>query len=851
MLRKSRSQPLHNLDTNETPLLIACRKGLHDIAEVLLDHSPKILFISEARNQLSPLHVACSRGDAKMVELLLNGIKRYIDSLGPDSDADVSLDFRDELGRTPLYNACYYGYFEVARLLIEFQRENNTRVSFNVNAAVKVSQRTPLHVAVRKGSLEIVRLLLTVKNININPEGRPSGRTQKKLVDNYQKKNHNRPSVLTEKQDSIFVEEEDDEIFSSAPVSTPEFPMSPPGTRTPELLTSLSTSLPSSSTATPVSSSRASIVTSHIDDSIGFIAPSPSVIKGRRESSNISRPHKMPNSRSYSAIIPTKKGKKSIEESDPEETFSGKKKKRSQTDADGLEPGETNLRVFENQKSGRLEFQMINAQEAPVGDTDFDHLFITPLAEACACYHTAIMKLLLLHGARDDKGLACRIAHLIDRPDLINLILSFHVVLREAMVQSDEVEGYMEVIPQLELSWSHMKLPKCEGSWVGQEAEFCPSSKDQDGESVENYASHSSDLCNTLRAGPDVKLGFDAIVGVNLDNNQLLSVPVELFQLPNLTRLNLSGNKIAKLPSDLREPSKHSGNDLFKEFESMGWACPALVVLNVAKNQLAHLPSCVWTLPNLTKLICSKNKLQTLLPESGPIPAEQELSLTLETVDVSHNALKGKIARFLFELPQLRVLNMSDNSIEELPETLWGCESLQELNVAGNQLSALPWCEPEVVYRDTFPQDTYSHPVHMQQADKVLVGRVMVKAPKVEREKSFYNRAPSTIKPLNTAQEVSVSLTADQCEYSALRKLNLSKNKFYSFPEALPCFAPNLADLDISKNSLKELDIQFLPHLLKKFTAKGCEIERMGTVITKSHQAQVRRTMQFAKGDRK
>ena len=849
MLRKSRNQPLHNLDTSETPLLIACRKGLHDIAEVLLDHSPKILFISDVRNQLSPLHVACSRGDAKMVELILNAIKRHIDSLGPDSDADVSLDFRDELGRTPLYNACYYGYFKVARLLIDFQRENSNCVSFNVNAAVKVSQRTPLHVAVRKGSLEIVRLLLTVKNIDINPEGRPSGRTQKKLVDIYQKGKHGKSSVLSEKQENIIKEEEeeameDDSVFDGGglPASTPELPMSPPGTRTPEPLTSSSSSLPGSST--PGSNPRTgsnprSSAASHIDDSIGFIAPSPSALKDRRVSGGLSKLPKIPTSRSYSTVLPTKRDKKNGslgEDVDISPLEEGTKKKRSQTDAEGLEPGETNLKVFENQRTGRLEFQLKDVQEAGVGCTDFDLLFVTPLAEACACLHTVITKLLLLHGARDDKGLACRIAHLINRPDLVKLILSFHVVLRDTM---EEVEGFMEVIPQLELNWSHMKLPRCEGKWVGEEAEFCPLSKDQDGEGEENYASHSSELCNTLIAGPPVKLGFDAVVGVNLDNNQLQGVPVELFRLPNIIRLNVSGNKVAKLPTGLKQPSKNSGSNLHKEFESIGWACPALTVLNVAKNELTHLPACVWTLPNLTKLICSKNKLETLLPESGPSPEEDDLSLTLETVNISHNALKGIISRFLFELPQLRILNLSDNAIEELPETLWGCESLQELNVAGNHLSSLPWCEPEVVYRSTLPRGTYSHPAHIQQADQVLVGRAMVKAPKVERNKSLYNRAPSTIRPLNTAQEVSVSLTAEQCEYSALRKLNLSRNKFPSFPEALPCFAPNLVELDVSKNPLKELDIQFLPHLLKKFMAKGCQIERMGTVITKSHQTQV------------
>lgn len=841
MLRKSRSQPLHNLDTNETPLLIACRKGLHDIAEALLEHSPKILFISEARNQLSPLHVACSRGDTRMVELILNAIKKYIDSVDSDKEIEVSLDFRDELGRTPLYNACYYGYFEVVRLLVDFQRENSACVSFNVNAAVKVSQRTPLHVAVRKGSLEIVRLLLTMKNININPEGRPSGRTQKKLIDNYQKMSHGSSSLLgLEKQESIIEEGEVDGVFiegrrSSSSV-TAVTPMSPPGTRTPDslsLLSSLSVSLPSASMPIPSNISRTS---SHIDDSIGFVAPPPSVLseKHSRGSANFSKSFATPPPppRSYSTV-PKKRYRSTGEDSDLTPIEEVTRKKRSQTDTDSVGSGETNLRVLENQKTGKLEFQMKSSlSEEPLVGTDFDQIFITPLAEACACFHTSIMKLLLLHGARDDKGLACRIAHLIQRPDLIKLILSFHSMLREGVAAMKEIEDFIEMIPPLELNWSDLKLSHCDGDWLGKEAEFYPLPKDQNAEGDGSYASHSSEFCNALRAGPEISVRFDAVVAVKLDNNQLVSVPIELFQLQNVSKINVSGNKIARLPFD----PKHAAS---REFESDGWACPSLTTLNLSKNDLTHLPACVWTLPNLAKLYCSRNKLETLLPELAPIPEDEDLSMTLDTVDISRNDLKGKVSRFLFELRKLRTLNLSDNAIEELPETLWGCESLHDLNVAGNQLSSLPWCETEVVYRDTFSQDSYSQPMHLQKAGKVLVGKVEVKA-KFDRMKSLYQRAPSSIRALNSAMEVSITTTADQCDYSSLKKLNLSRNRFANFPEALACFAPNVVDLDVSKNPLKELDVQFLPHLLKKLTAKGCKLERIGTVITKSHQLQVR-----------
>ena len=846
MLSKSKNQPLHNLDTDETPLLIACRKSLHDIAAVLLNHSPKLVFISEVRNKLSPLHVACSRGDVKMVELILEAIKWFINSAEFDAENEVNLDFRDELGRTPLYNACYYGFFDVVKLLVEFQRENSTQVSFNINAAVKVSQRTPLHAAVRKGCLDIVQLLLTIKDIDINVEGRPSGRTQSKLIQNYQKSSHGREGMsILERHQKDTIPEMDEEFVKSAefPGShrTPEIPLSPPGTRTPEAVFSSNLTTSSLSLASQSSLTSSGL---HIDDSIGFIvAPPPSM--AARDSYGTLPMQKPTSPRPGYSTMPTKRGRKTppskqlsspMEESGTAigETFNTNKK-RSQTDAEAVsELGESNLQIHESPKTGRLEFQVKGTGTS--SGKDFDLLFMSPLAEACACYHTKIMRVLLLQGARDDKGLACRIAHLIQRPDLVRLILSFHTVLKENL-QMGGGDLDEDDISHLELNWSHLKLQHCEGEWLGAEAEFYPLCSDlQDRALAEDSFILVSELGTPLRTGPEVTVQFDAVRVVHLDNNQLLSVPIELFQLQNVHKIDLSHNRLARLPTYQERPLEST---TFDPTNIHGWACPCLMELMLSYNELTHLPGSAWGLPNITKLLCSKNRLETLLPEEGTI-SEEILSLTLEVVDVSSNSLKGMVSRFLFELPNLRTLNLSGNMIAKLPDSLWDCTTLHELNVSSNKLSTLPWCEPEQVYLDSSHHNNYSfsHPAPIRNADVVLVGKAEVKAPGIDRNKSLYQRAPSTIRPLNTAQEVSTSI-AGQCDYSSLQKLNISGNKFSLFPEALACFAPNVTDLDVSRNPLKSLDVQFLPPLLKKLTAKNCAIERLGNTISRKHQVQI------------
>lgn len=121
------------------------------------------------------------------MELVLQTIKVYVYSEEFDKDSELSLDFRDQLGRTPLYNACYYGFHDIAQLIVGFFKEHGSRVSVSVNTAVKGSNRTPIHAAIRKGNMDTIRLLLSVTGADLSLEARPSGRTQRRLLAIYQK----------------------------------------------------------------------------------------------------------------------------------------------------------------------------------------------------------------------------------------------------------------------------------------------------------------------------------------------------------------------------------------------------------------------------------------------------------------------------------------------------------------------------------------------------------------------------------------------------------------------------------------------------------------------------------------
>jgi hypothetical protein len=106
-----------------------------------------------------------------------------------------------------------------------------------------------------------------------------------------------------------------------------------------------------------------------------------------------------------------------------------------------------------------------------------------------------------------------------------------------------------------------------------------------------------------------------------------------------------------------------------------------LEVLNLTGNALSSLPADLDRLYRLQVLFCSNNRFTELPPCIGRCA-------TLRIVGFKAN----RIARVApASLPSgLRWLILTDNLIEQLPETLGECRSLQKLMLAGNRLQALP-----------------------------------------------------------------------------------------------------------------------------------------------------------------
>ncbi|KAM6957539.1 volume-regulated anion channel subunit LRRC8D [Aplochiton taeniatus] len=175
---------------------------------------------------------------------------------------------------------------------------------------------------------------------------------------------------------------------------------------------------------------------------------------------------------------------------------------------------------------------------------------------------------------------------------------------------------------------------------------------------------------------PSAVLALNCLRTLDLQHNSLRTLE-ELLGLAHLRRLSclrLAHNRVLALPG------------------SVG-VLRALEVLDLSHNQLQSLPSALFTLHHLRRLLLAANLLEELSAEVGSLPLLTELDLSgnrleslppvlfancveLRSLNVSHNTL-GSLPAGLGALSQLSKLDLRSNSLEELPEELASCWGLR------------------------------------------------------------------------------------------------------------------------------------------------------------------------------
>ena len=256
-----------------------------------------------------------------------------------------------------------------------------------------------------------------------------------------------------------------------------------------------------------------------------------------------------------------------------------------------------------------------------------------PLAEATINNNPQMIKLLVSHGAEDKRHEALNYA-LSQEPGQSNGLKEEIIpLLFGSLVKCDENATKTMAHSRKEVrslrhkmavvDWSGLDMVEFRAEWFFNSLSNCP-------------LFHSQSLTGTLC--------LNYVNHLNVSKNKLSSLPIEFFNLQNLTLLNVSHNHLKDLPEVLPVSSTPS--------MASSWPCGALSKLYLQHNQLKCLPLYLFELPNLSFL------------------------------DVSHNQLTS-LPVCIWTAPKLHSLNCSHNVIQEIPINLSELESYDVIDIGG------------------------------------------------------------------------------------------------------------------------------------------------------------------------
>ncbi|XP_055470255.1 leucine-rich repeat-containing protein 40 isoform X2 [Psammomys obesus] len=239
---------------------------------------------------------------------------------------------------------------------------------------------------------------------------------------------------------------------------------------------------------------------------------------------------------------------------------------------------------------------------------------------------------------------------------------------------------------------------------------------------------------------------------------------------------------------------------------------PALTVLDIHDNQLTSLPSAIRELDNLQKLNISHNKLKML-------PEEITSLKNLKMLYLQHNELTC-IPEGFEHLSNLEDLDLSNNRLATVPADVALLSSLLRLNLSSNQLKSLPAeisrmkrlkhldCDANLL--ETVPSDVGG----MESLELLYLRRNKLR---VLPEFSSCR----LLKELHLAENQIESLGAEHLQHlQAILVLDLRGNKLQSVPEEV-ALLQSLERLDLSNNDISSLPCSLGNLHLKFLTLEG------------------------------
>ncbi|XP_019935054.2 leucine-rich repeat serine/threonine-protein kinase 2 isoform X2 [Paralichthys olivaceus] len=267
------------------------------------------------------------------------------------------------------------------------------------------------------------------------------------------------------------------------------------------------------------------------------------------------------------------------------------------------------------------------------------------------------------------------------------------------------------------------------------------------------------------------------LLRLDLSHNCLLEFPSALCQsLNSLTRLDLQGNQLQSLPVELL-------------------SLPSLGSLNVSRNCVGPLltfdPAATW--PSLRQLNLSFNKITTFPHELGRTMDH------LEELFIEGNSIT-ELCTPLY-LPEIKLLDVSKNSVENIsPDFLTGCPKLETFNASMNKICSLSHLTSKIMTLKlannnfTYVSEAILDLPNLRSVDMRTNHIAVLPGP------GYW--ASSNLRELMFSQNciAALDLNGPTSKWIRLEKLHLSDNKLSEIPPQVGLLE-GLTSLDVSRNT--------------------------------------------------
>ena len=295
----------------------------------------------------------------------------------------------------------------------------------------------------------------------------------------------------------------------------------------------------------------------------------------------------------------------------------------------------------------------------------------------------------------------------------------------------------------------------------------------------------------------------------NTSEDDQISIPNSITNLKSLNSLNMSHCNIVEIPNSIGELKNLEYLNLENcEIESVDPAIGNLVKmvnLNFAGNR--NLNSIPQTIGNLEKL-----EMLNLYDCKSIIEISDELSkLKLKTMNLSGTHIK-KID-FVYEMTQLENLNLFDTKVIELDPKIKQLSNLEVLDIRLTEIASLPAEIGELKKLKEIQFKIFTNPLpdSIGNLTKLeILGGSSFEGVKKPYPKEFGSL--SNLKRLSISHDTEPDIPGSFSKLEKLVSLSFRNSEMENIPKAF--FGPvNISSFDVSGNYLEELDPIFLAKL--------------------------------------